>query len=386
MPDLSAYIDFDLELSFQDDNQIILTDTSNYPDGVEEGIIGIVSITQPDGITVAGDWGNPDVVWSETELTQAEKELRLTSQGTPQCGNYTVVYQVDHPDYTPTTLSRTFILNISLPEGNIVDQFDVFTPELSLVDETEYDISGFTTDSTVRDWEVAVGSVTVITGSTATLDLEYLGNYYDAEYEVTFDSVTTLSHDTYAYLTVIYAVTFHGEFTADTPPPVNDLVHCLTELWERLNAETDANCCTTLEIKYGKAERRLSHLLNILRVGETDGAVELLEEFINLTDCEDAVNRNNPILPYDLSGLTAGDSYYNFFLPSDLTEVEIAFLNGKIIKAIDMDGIGRVFTVGLDSDTPASGTFIVVNATPKKFKYGGTMFTGAWLRIKYTDL
>jgi hypothetical protein len=385
MPNLDAYIDFDVTLDFKN-LEIRLTDTSSYPVGVNAGITGIVTITQPDGIVLAGDWNNPDVTWTGTELTVGIKELRVTAQNTPQCGVYTITYQVIHPSYTPTTLTRSFSLNIIYPTLDIVEDFDVFTPQLTITDETVYTLSGFDAPTINRNWSVAVGSVTTISSILATIDLIYLGQYYDAVYTVDFTVSTIQQHSTYTYLSVEYQLPFTETLTADTPPAVSDLVECLTELKELVDAQADADCCTTLENKYGKAERRLSHLLHILSTGSTEGALDLLEEFIALTSCEQAVNRNEPIEAYILPEITGGVEYYDYIVPSDLTEVTITALNGFVIKAIDMDGIGRMFTVGSDSDSPAMGSFLVVNGPPKKFKYGGTMGESQWLRIHYSTL
>lgn len=300
MANLDAYIDFDVRLDF-DAPQITITDVGTYPVGVNAGILGIVKITQPDGIIVQGTWSSPDITWNGTILTPAIKELRLTAAGTPQCGTYTVEYTIDHPSYTPTVLTKSFDLNITLPTANITVGFDVFTPELTLTDDTNYAISNFTFVSITREWEVAVGSVTQITGTTQVLDLAYLGNYYDAVYLAFFGSFTTMTHDTYDYLTIFYKTQWEDTLEANTPPAINDLVECLNELKAQLDAEADVNCCTTLENKYGKAERRLSHLIHTLLAGFTDGALNLITEFINLTACAYSVNRNQPILPYDLT-------------------------------------------------------------------------------------
>lgn len=387
MPTLDAYIDFHVLLDFNSE-EIVIRDTGTYPSGVNVDLTGIVNITQPDGVTVSGDWGSPDISWDGTRLTTAVKELRTTAQNKPQCGVYRVEYIIDHPSYSPTTLVKTFTLNIVYPEIDIVNEFDVFTPLLQVVDDTVYALNGFDAPTIQRNWAIDVGSVTTITSTATTVDLAYLGNYYDAVYTVAFTANVTQDHSTYTYLTVIYALAFNGTFNADTPPPLNDLVECLTELKALVDAQADADCCDTLEKKYGKAERRLSHLIHMLRVGITEGAFDLLEEFVTLTACDHGVHRNEIIQPYDISAYTGAGSdgdYYNYFLPSDLTEVELPALNGKVIKTIDMDGFGRVFSVGLNTDTPADGRFIVVTGPPKKFKYGGTMSEGQWLRIKYTN-
>lgn len=387
MANLDAYIDFNVTLNFQT-KEITLTDTSSYPAGVNAGITGIVTIKQPDSIIIQGDWGTPDVTWTGSALTNAVKELRTTAQNTPQCGNYTITYEVIHASYTPTTLTRTFALNIIYPELVITDMFDVFTPVLTIQDDTVYDLSGFDSATVVRAWSIAVGSVTTITSSNSSVDLIYLGNYYDAVYTVTFNAESTQAHTTYTYLTVVYDLPFTGIFLANTPPPLNNLVQCLNDLKTLADAQADADCCSTLENKYGKAERRLSHLITMLRVGITDMAAELVNEFVHLTACAQNLHRNQPIQPYDISAYVQAGSdgdFYNYFLPSDLTEVDLPAITGKVVKSIDMDGFGRVFSVGLASDTPAEGRFIVVNASPLKLKYGGTMNEGQWLRIKYTN-
>lgn len=154
MPDLSSYIDFSVRFDLTTGvPKMILTDTSSYPSGVDEDITGYFSITSPDMGTDSGSWSSPDVTWDGDELTTKELVLRLNDKGNIQAGNYTVVYNVDHPSYTPTVLSRTFNTSYVAPTLNLVERFDVFTPELKYYDQTSYGIAGYTHTIVSRDWE-----------------------------------------------------------------------------------------------------------------------------------------------------------------------------------------------------------------------------------------
>jgi hypothetical protein len=137
LPDLSAYLNCNIQLNYRT-NKLVLHDSSNYPAGVNTGITGIVTITQPDTITRTGSYSTPDVIYSGGVLTDASIDLRLQADGYPQQGTYTVVYQVDHPSYTPTTLTRIFVLSYKGASPIITQLFDVFTPSLKVQDTTDY--------------------------------------------------------------------------------------------------------------------------------------------------------------------------------------------------------------------------------------------------------
>jgi hypothetical protein len=389
MPDLSAYQDFNVKLDYIN-NQIVLTDPNGYPVGVDVDLVGIFTIIQPDRVSVTGSFSSPDVSYNSGQLTPAEKTLRLNSRGNPQCGTYSISYTIDHPDYTPTTITKTFELNYTRKSLDLEEDFDVFTPSLIYRDNTNFSQSGFTTTSSTVAWSAVIALVGTATGSSNNFDLIYSGNYYDAEYTIDYQRDLLYTHQTYTYLTLADRYSTEISTTANTPPSVNDLIACINALKAELD-DAAGNCGATalLEERYKKAMVRYDHLIHKLRVGDADDAEDLLAEIISLTRCANSVNRGQVIQPYDISVYSGGagsDDYYYYTLSADVTEITLSAMNGKVIKAIDMDGIGRQFSAGADGDTPADGRFVVVTGSlPRKFKFGGTMYEGQWLRIKYSN-
>lgn len=388
MADLSAYQSLNVHLNFQT-NEIVLTDPDGYPPGVSADLVGKLTITQPDGVRIAGDF--TDIVYSSGALQPHSRALRLDSDGNPQQGTYTIEYEIDHPGYTPTTITRTFDLVYTRKTLDLEEDFDVFTPSLFYRDNTNYNQQGFTTNTNTVAWTATIGGVGSTSGSANAFDLVYGSDYYDALYTIGFQRDVTYTHQTYSWLTLTDRYEETINTTADTPPTVNDIIECINDLKTELDAAA-GNCTRvdTLEEKYQKAVVRYDHLIHKLRVGDTADAEDLLEEVLNLTSCTHTVYRDTPIQPYDLgaySGSSSVDDFYYYTLSSDLTEVTLAAMNGKVIRSIDMDGVGRLFTAGADGDTPATGQFIVVTgSTPRKFKFGGTMYADQWLKITYREL
>lgn len=390
MADLSAYQEISVELDYVN-NVIKVTDPNNYPAGVDVDLIGILNITQPDGVQRTGDFNSPDIYYDSGGLVVAEIPLRLDSDGNPQQGTYTVEYQIDHPGYVPSTFTRTFDLAYTRKTLDLEEDFDVFTPSLFYRDNTNFSQTGWTTTTSTVAWAAQIGTVGSTSGATNNFDLVYSGDYYDAEYDIDYTRDLLYTHSTYSWLTLRDQYEENILTTADTPPTVNDIIQCLNDLKAELDAAA-GSCLRTdlLEAKYQKAMVRYDHLIHKLRIGDGDDAEDLLEEILNLTSCSHGTNRNQPIDPYDLSAYTGGSGTgyppYNYTVPADATEVTLAALNGKVITEIDLDGIGRIFSNGADGDTPDDGRFIVVTgSTPRKFKYGGTLYENQWLRIKYTD-
>lgn len=84
------------------------------------------------------------------------------------------------------------------------------------------------------------------------------------------------------------------------------------------------------------------------------------------------------------SGSGGWETYPVYTMPFDGSSFIIVPLAGKIIKELDMDGVGRQFAqediegVGI----PGVGTFIY-SKNNGKFRYSDTIFAGQWFRIKY---
>jgi len=312
---------------------MILTDTSSYPSGVDEDITGYFSITSPDMGTDSGSWSSPDVTWDGDELTTKELVLRLNDKGNIQAGNYTVVYNVDHPSYTPTVLSRTFNTSYVAPTLNLVEDFDVFTPELKYYDQTSYGIAGYTHTIVSRDWEALSTPTGSINDTLSTFDVVFNSEYYDAEYAMSFSVNVLYEHDTYSYLSIEDIISKSWTTSADTPPPIEDLVDYLNDLKAELDANiNNQSLYSEYKARYEYASSILFNIKESCNAGLLDPLNTYVEEFLSVTNnfvTPPYANTNQPIDPYNcicgsptiynsdgtLTGnrtLNGGNNYLNF--------------------------------------------------------------------------
>lgn len=304
MADLSAYIDFSVELNYWD-NKIVLSDPNDYPVGVDVDLKGIFEITLPDGVTNTGVWTSPDIYYSGSNLIPSEKVLRLDSLGKPQNGTYTIKYTVDHPSYVPTVLTKTFELNFTPKTLTLVKDFDVFTPILEFRDTTNYSHAGWSLTSEENEWYAQIGTVgTKSLTNNSTFDLSYSGNYYDALYEISYTKKTIYTNSTYGWLTLYYDYEVSVTAKANTPPGICYLIQYLDDLFASLQAKI-ANCTNYDNEKknYEYAESLLNHLLTKIRHSHISGIYGLITEYLLVTrhTQTDYVNLNVPILAYDLT-------------------------------------------------------------------------------------
>lgn len=304
MPDLSSYINFSVRIEMgQSSPQMFLNDTSNYPSGVNENITGYFSIKSPDGGIDSGSWTSPDVTWDGTALTQKVFNARLNDKSVMQRGEYTVTYHVDHPDYIPTVLTRTFNFQFQVPELKLVERFDVFTPLLRCIDQTNYNVSDYTAPFLFKTWYAYSIPTGVLTGFNTIFDLAYSSEYYDAKYDIDFICSSNYGSNIYQYLSVNY--TFSKSFSAyaNTPPPILELVGYLNDLKDEL--DENVNNCTLYDEYKKRYEYAASILFNILescKVGLTLPLKKYVEEFISITNnfvTPPYVNTNQIIPAYD---------------------------------------------------------------------------------------
>lgn len=360
MPDLSAYINFAVQLDYTQ-NKFVLTDNSTYPVGVAAGITGIFSIQQPDMINEEGDWNNPDIEWNGSALPDALRDLRRNSQNKPQKGSYTITYQVDHPDYTPTTLSRTFTLDYTPVTGEITEDFDVFTPDLSVSDEVVYTRPNFTTASITRSWNATVGTVGTVTGTGATLDLAIASYYYDAAYTITLASTVVYNSTAYSFMSVKDVVNSTLSTTANTPPDTCSLLAYLTTIKTRLDELV--NTCQPYEqakANYEYAADLYFHILERLKAGSTSGVIDYVKEFLTIyyNAVPTYVNTNTAILPYTFcysvsgGGTTDNLTKLHVVLSSNSsTYSSPEFTNSLILMMIKEGLVQKDTDFSLSSDT-----------------------------------
>jgi hypothetical protein len=314
MPDLSSYIDFSVRFDLTTGTPtMILTDTSSYPSGVEEDITGYFSITSPDMGTDSGSWSSPDVTWNGDELTTKELILRLNDNGNIQAGDYTVVYNVHHPSYTPTVLSRTFNTSYVPPKLNLVNKFDVFTPSLKYQDQTNYGIPGYSLDDIERLWI----AYSIITESISSSDVEFdviiEGDYWDSAYDMYFSYIATYISDIYSYLTIQDFQEYTFEASANTPPSIDELVGYLNDLKDELDANVNNDSLySEYKSRYEYASSLLFNIKESCRVELPEPLNRYVSEFLSITNnfvTPPYTNTNQIIEPYDCGSAGAASTY-----------------------------------------------------------------------------
>lgn len=224
MADLTSYINYAVSLDKSAATPVLrLTDLSVYPTGVPAIMLGVVNVTQPDGITINGNFDFRDIAYVSGVFTVAVKELRLAGDGNFQNGLYSITYVVRAAGYTDSTLTQTFVLSYQTPEATISEAFDVFTPSLKVSDNTSYVNPSCTLLSVVRSWTAVVESLGVVSSNFEQLDLLLYGNYYDAVYDVRLRSVISYILKGNSWVTLKDAVTATGNYATEVPLSLNGL-------------------------------------------------------------------------------------------------------------------------------------------------------------------
>lgn len=373
-------MDFDVLLDFTQD-KIILTDTGSYAPGVEQTLKGIVKITQPDGITVEGNFAFPDIVWDGvSDLTKAAKELRRTAQGKPQQGQYIVVYEIsDGVQISKKT--QIFQLAYTRPEHIIKEQFDVFTPQLQVTDITDYAVGGFGLPNLQRSWIAQIGAPPQTkTGTAVSFDLGIGGVYYDAKYSISLSTIALYTHSSYLFLTVKDTFTTTHNTQANTPPSTDDLLKYVDAIKVRVDEKQPCgdDCCDE-QCDYILAFTLYRHIRDRICKNQTAGEpalTDLIQQLLNIYYgyVNDYVNKNVPILPYatgDCGGISGGgggasatmlefmvgvtsgapvDGQSTFTLPA-LVDHNIVLFIGSILQSKLDNGFGVMFSKPIASDT-----------------------------------
>lgn len=363
MANLSAYIDFNITLTKSPSSSaILLSDPNDYPSGVAETLIGYFVIRQPDTITITGNYDDPDIEWNGTALTIASKQLRLNSVGNFQQGTYAITYYVEATGYDETALTKTFALSYDQLELTIADDFDVFTPSLTVTDETEYEQDGMTLDDVTRDWDATIISVEGtnrdITGSAETFELSYLGTFYDSQFDVTLTSIATyVLEDDDDWVTISDTVEVEETYYAFIPPTILELLELLTEYKATIDA---ANCicgtgcvgnCTELKSTYALAVSIYTHIVERGRNNQTDGLsayVIQLQKLLNNCITPSYENTNEAISAYDWGGGSGGTDFAFYKQMIVGSGVNGAPADGAT-SYTDSDLIGKNVVVFLDS-------------------------------------
>lgn len=284
MADLSSVINFSVALD-KNTGYTKVTDTSSYASGVASGITGIVSITQPDGITRSGNWLAPDIYWDGSQLVIANLELRLAEDGLFQNGSYSITYTIRHSSYDETSITRTFTLSYSRPSILITESFDIFTPLLKVIDSTTYEKSGFALQSVTRLWEALIqtvsGTIRSKVGSTQEFDLSYGGDYYDAYYDISLDVIVTYRLSSATWVSVIDrlndALEDETALQAQIPPTIDQFLAMIKGFKNELDALVTN--CTQYDIKLQRYKLITSVFDQLVKNGQS-GLLSGLKDYV----------------------------------------------------------------------------------------------------------
>lgn len=312
MADLSSVISITVLLDKSQPTPLFrVIDNSNYPAGVAISIAGILTVTQPDNITVANtNFSTPNIFWSGSALVPADLELRLDNTSSFQRGGtgYTIVYTVRAPGYTDTVLTKVFPLSYVPPTMVITNNFDIFTPDLSVQDSTVYVQTNVDFISVNRAWSADIITVTgttqTITGTGQTLDLNYLGSYYDSRYDVSLTIAPQWKlQGAYNFVTLIDDLADDITLYAQIPPTLAELQTSLATLKSQLDAAVcDCNTASILLARYNLANSIYSQLVDRGQSGSLAGldtyVYQLLKIFNN--DVNPTYVNTNAVIPaYD---------------------------------------------------------------------------------------
>jgi hypothetical protein len=272
---------------------LVLTDATTFP----VGAVGIFTITQPDGYVRTGNFATPDITSSGGTLSTG---LRLSSTGGVQCGTYNIKYEIRTTDLVISTFTRNFVFQYE-PVGLVMkENFDVFTPNLSYSDSTIYTVPNYSNTAPTRAWTAVSIPTGTKTSTTAAINLQHNGSYYDAVYTITLASTLTYSHQTYAWLSIQETISKTVTAEACTPEPIEDLIPMI-EVLRQKSIE-----CNGDFPDFEKAQTLFSHLTDMLRVlligGATqEGIYDVYEDLMAiLRNHVPCVHTNLPIPPYDL--------------------------------------------------------------------------------------
>jgi hypothetical protein len=298
-------ISFSVRFDFTGAPTLILTDTST--NSLTATRVAAFDITQPDLYTRPGNILSPDMPAGTTTFSIA---LRLDSNGLPQCGTYTILMKVRNAGYDDTNFTRTWVSQYAPVIINIGENFDVFTPNLSVRDNTSYSVSNYNSSSVTRAWSVTSTPTGTLTGSGVTLSLIYSGNYYDANYAVSLTSSILYTHQVYSWFTINETTTKSYNTYAETPPTVVEIVKDISDI--KLRLDQAINSCQTydqIQADFEYAQTLFLHIMDKVKVADMDSIYVDLKDLIRVLNnyqIPGYTPTNAPILPYDITAFFPG--------------------------------------------------------------------------------
>jgi hypothetical protein len=324
---------------------LILTDTST--NGLTSTRVAAFDITQPDLYTRTGNILSPDMAAGVTTFSIA---LRLDSNGLPQCGTYNIVMTVKNTGYDNTTFTRNWVSQYVPVTLTITNNFDVFTPNLSVTDSTTYAVSNYNNGAITRAWNITSAATGTLTGSGVTKSFIYSGKYYESNYTISLTSSLLYTHQVYTWFTVNESLSKTYTACIDAPPSVTELVSSISDLKTELNEAV--NTCQTydnIKADFEYAESLFMHIIDKIKTNDMDSIFTDLNDLLTVLANHQipACNPTNIIIPpYDLS------------LYSSVTWGSIG---GSIVNQTDVN-LGTVTTNG--------------SVTTNKITVGGVGLTG----------
>lgn len=268
---------FDVRFNLAGAISLVLTDTTSAPPA---GLVGIFSITQPDGYTRVGNISSPDISAPGGSFSFS---LSFDSSGNVQQGTYVIKYTTTAPGYLSSDFTRTFVFQYSPASLLIDERYDVFTPNLSVADNTVYSVSGYNTSSISRSWVVVSTPTGTITGTDIVQSFAFGGQYYSANYTITLTSSILYTHQTYAWLTVSQQTTKTITACIEAPPDFVQIVNDIDDLKTELDDAID-KCLAygNLKSNFEYARVLFGHILDKFKTNQTDGIYEMLKELIRV--------------------------------------------------------------------------------------------------------
>lgn len=296
VPNISFSVNFNLTGS----PVLVITDTSTH------GLSRVASfdITQPDNYTRPGDILSPDLTAGQNVFTIP---LRLDSLGRPQTGVYNIVMRVRVAGYADTTFTRNWISSYAPVSIVIGENYDVFTPNLSVRDNTTYAVSNFNNGSVTRSWVVSSIPTGTITGSSITQSFIKSGLYYAALYSVSLTSSLVYTHQVYTWFTVSQQASRSIQSCIQSPPPVEDIVAEISAL--KLELDNAINKCLEhgrLKSDFEYAQNLFDHILQKIKTGDLANIFKDLQDLLSVlaNNQKPACNPNNlAIQPYNVSSI-----------------------------------------------------------------------------------
>lgn len=296
-------ISFSVRFDFTGVPTLILTDTST--NGLTATRVAAFDVTQPDLYTRQGNILSPDLA---AGVTTFSLPLRLDSQGQPQCGTYTIVMKVRNVGYDDTTFTRTWISQYVPVTIVIGENFDVFTPNLSVRDNTSYSVSNYNYSSLTRAWSISSTPTGTLTGSGVTQSFIFGGQYYAANYTISLTSSLLYTHQVYSWFSIRDSISKSYTKCIQTPPDFEEIVEDISAL--KLKLDDAINKCleyAKLKADFEYAQTLFVHILDKVRAGDLDNI------YVDLTDLLEVLANNQvppcnpsnaPIPTYNIGSLS----------------------------------------------------------------------------------